>query len=405
MKKNLLCFLSLLLLSSGASIAQNRTLGVGVTSPNSNAALHVESPTNNQGFIMPRLTTAQRTAMAALPLGTSDAGIMVYDSDLKGIYIWDGANWAAAAKLSFPVNETITNSTPNSSIFRLVNNGSATGNFGVAAFENTNPNSGFSPLYVSTNSTTNGAIDVVLNNSSNTNDAIGITSNGAGTALRATSTGTGENAWFEVNNPSSSGSPVVAQTNGIGLAGLFTVANKPNGGTALMGTTNSDLGGALAPAGVYGLATGVGSVGGAFRIDAPGNGYSALYSETNGQGNVAYFKNINAVNPSPALFVESNGAGSAITGYHTNNGVALEIFNGGLRYNVQTVPSAGPIPQRKAIYDITVTGTFNLGWTGTSGDVIYVFNSAISSITFEGQTVNPGVLSQFIYIAGAWRTN
>lgn len=444
----LFCFCSI-------GFSQTKTLGVGVSTPNPNAALHVDSPTGNQGFLMPKLTTTQRTAMASLPLTSVDAGLMVYDTNLNGIYIWDGTQWATTAKISYPVNETIENTVPGGSLFRLVNSGTTTGNFGVASFENENPNTGFSALYVRTVGSTNGAMDVVVNNAANNNDAIGITTNGVGTALRATSTGTGENAWFEVNNPASSGSPVVAVTNGIGLAGLFTVANKTTGGTALMGTTNSDLGGTFAPAGVYGESTGAGSVGGAFRASGPANTYPALYSETNGQGSAASFKNINAFNGATALTIESNGTGgvgyfrstnssssspaiqienlsegagaymvnnnsgststtlyaenngngSTVTLSHINNGVSLQVINGGVRYNVLTVPSAGSIAGRSTVYDITTTGTFNLGWLGTTGDVIYVYNSAISSITFEGQTINPGVLSQFIYINSAWRIN
>src|SRR5689334_1273574 len=90
MKNNFLLFILLLVGSVGA-MAQNKTLGVGTATPNSNAALHVESPTNNQGFIMPRLTTAQRTSIS--PLSATDAGLMVYDTDAKNVFIWDGTTW------------------------------------------------------------------------------------------------------------------------------------------------------------------------------------------------------------------------------------------------------------------------------------------------------------------------
>src|SRR6478735_9882825 len=74
------------------AIAQNnKTLGVGTPTPSQNAALHVESPTNNQGFIMPRLTTAQRTSIS--PLSASDVGLMVYDTDAKNVFTWDGTTW------------------------------------------------------------------------------------------------------------------------------------------------------------------------------------------------------------------------------------------------------------------------------------------------------------------------
>jgi hypothetical protein len=71
----------------GALQAQNKTLGVGVASPNPNAALHVESPTSNQGFIMPRMTTAQRTNSGFVSaLSSPDIGLMVFDIDLVRVF-------------------------------------------------------------------------------------------------------------------------------------------------------------------------------------------------------------------------------------------------------------------------------------------------------------------------------
>src|SRR4051812_10738229 len=92
-------FVTLLVLGGlNLSFAQNKTLGVGTPTPNPNAVLHVESPTGNQGFIMPRLTTAQRNAMTSLPLTASEEGMMVYDKDQKKIYIWGGSDWKLPAK-------------------------------------------------------------------------------------------------------------------------------------------------------------------------------------------------------------------------------------------------------------------------------------------------------------------
>ena len=90
MKNFTLLFIFLVALTLNAT-AQNKTFSIGPTSPNLNAALHVESPTNNQGVIMPRLTTAQRTAMS---LTATDIGLQLYDTDLKGIYVWDGTGWS-----------------------------------------------------------------------------------------------------------------------------------------------------------------------------------------------------------------------------------------------------------------------------------------------------------------------
>src|SRR5688500_20214118 len=99
MRKVLLAGLFLLFTCYGVIFAQNKTLGVGVTAPNPNAALHVESPTANQGFIMPRLSTLQRNAMTSL-LTLSDKCLMLYDTDLNTVYIFDGLSWKSSAQVS-----------------------------------------------------------------------------------------------------------------------------------------------------------------------------------------------------------------------------------------------------------------------------------------------------------------
>jgi hypothetical protein len=366
-------FFIVLLISFCSTVYAQKTLGVGVTTPNQKAALHVESPTNNQGFIMPRLSTTQRTAMS---LSATEIGLMVYDTDVKSLYIWDGTQWLSSAAL---IDQSV-------------------------AF--TNSNAASTNTVVSINNPSLGiGLDLAMSNTGSTANGLNINQNGNGYAVYSKSTGTNENAYFEVSNAASSGTPVVAVTNGIGLAGAFQVNNKTTGGSALQGWTNSDVGGALAPVGVYGLSTGAGSLGGAFRINNPGNTFPALYSETNGQGNAATFKNINAFNGAPGVYAETNGTGSAIQANQMNNGVAISILNGGLQYSVTDVSSSGTIPTRSAVYNITAAGTFSIGWTPNSGDVIYVFNNTASSITFEGLTVNPTVLAQLIYIGGAWRVN
>ncbi len=58
--------------------------------PNSNAILDLSSASNDKGILIPRLTTAERTAMS---LGASDEGLTVYDSDTKTYWLWDGTQW------------------------------------------------------------------------------------------------------------------------------------------------------------------------------------------------------------------------------------------------------------------------------------------------------------------------
>jgi len=61
-------------------------IGIGVTSPNANAILDVTSTT--KAFMPPRMTTAQKNAVAS-----PTAGMVVYDTDMKGISFYNGTAW------------------------------------------------------------------------------------------------------------------------------------------------------------------------------------------------------------------------------------------------------------------------------------------------------------------------
>ena len=77
------------------SIAQNNnSVGINTSSPNPNAVLELESPTRDQGFLVPRLTPAQRGVLRAKMLTSSgNEGMMVYDIALNQFYYWDGEEW------------------------------------------------------------------------------------------------------------------------------------------------------------------------------------------------------------------------------------------------------------------------------------------------------------------------
>lgn len=78
----------------------------GSTAINASAALEVESTT--QGFLLPRMTTAQRTAIA-----TPAAGLQVYDTDLNAVWLYNGTAWLRAGGAKFvdgtnPLNAVYT---------------------------------------------------------------------------------------------------------------------------------------------------------------------------------------------------------------------------------------------------------------------------------------------------------
>ncbi len=89
MKKILLIF-EIGLIAFTSVNAQNVAINDNGAAPNSNAILDIDVSTNNMGLLIPRLTTAQRTAMALL---AGDEGLTVYDTDTKSYWLWDGTQW------------------------------------------------------------------------------------------------------------------------------------------------------------------------------------------------------------------------------------------------------------------------------------------------------------------------
>ncbi len=86
MNKNIK-LLVVLLIVSFAGFAQ---VGIGTTTPEASSALDVSA--TDKGFLMPRMTTAQRTAIAS-----PATGLQVYDTDTKSVWFFDGTLWKEGA--------------------------------------------------------------------------------------------------------------------------------------------------------------------------------------------------------------------------------------------------------------------------------------------------------------------
>ncbi len=69
------------------SIAQSVGINTDGSAPNSSAMLDVKSTT--KGLLIPRLTSAERAAIA-----TPAQGLMVFDTDTKSFWFYDGTIWA-----------------------------------------------------------------------------------------------------------------------------------------------------------------------------------------------------------------------------------------------------------------------------------------------------------------------
>jgi hypothetical protein len=83
-------FLCLLLLNAVFIYAQGNA-GIGTMDPNPRAVLELVSKNNNQGFLVPRLTTAQRGLIDSLTM--NEKGLLVFDTDVDHFYFWSGSGW------------------------------------------------------------------------------------------------------------------------------------------------------------------------------------------------------------------------------------------------------------------------------------------------------------------------
>lgn len=80
-------------------------LGVGSISPHVSSLVDIQS--TNKGLLLPRMTTAQRTAIAS-----PAAGLLVYDTSLKSIFIYDGIQWQTFAMVTSNFDTKVYTATP-----------------------------------------------------------------------------------------------------------------------------------------------------------------------------------------------------------------------------------------------------------------------------------------------------
>ena len=81
MKKHL-CLLALMAII----LKSNAQIGIGTTTPDSSAALDIQSTT--KGFLHPRMTTTQRDAIA-----TPGVGLTIYNTISNCVETFNGSGW------------------------------------------------------------------------------------------------------------------------------------------------------------------------------------------------------------------------------------------------------------------------------------------------------------------------
>lgn len=450
MKKYILIIFPLLVMTL-TSYGQNKTLGVGTSTPNPNAALHVESPTSNQGFLMPRLTTAQRTAMAS-SLTAVDIGLIVYDTNLLEVFTWEGTSWVGDSNI-LPYRALLTNQdlladinaldityTGDSSRTLLNLNFANAANPRIAnPFRITHAGQGAASVVTQSGTLGTGGIYQITNPANSSN------------ALRATNLGTGIAGNFVVNNVASTSAAVIATTNGTGsalnasntgtgngFAGYFSNSNAANTFPAVQGTTTGSgsvfrafqTTGPGAGIDVFMNNTTSTAVGfsvdqrglgaaGNFNINNAASGASGVLSTTNGTGDAIFgrkpagsgsgsagnFQNAEPTNNNSSLFAVTNAVGGTALGLiNSADGNALAIYQGGLKISNVSLSTPGAIVAKAGLYEISTPGSYTLPATGPVGETCWIANSSGGSVTINAVApVATGTIRQFIRLTGGWQ--
>ncbi len=87
-------FIATLAAASTATVRAQTVIGMGTEQPNPNAVLELVPEQGNQGFLAPRLTTAQRQAASFTgKLSRADHGLLVFDTNEGQFYYWFNGAW------------------------------------------------------------------------------------------------------------------------------------------------------------------------------------------------------------------------------------------------------------------------------------------------------------------------
>ena len=104
---NTLLFATLLILSVSTN-AQNTfpatgSAGIGTTTPDASALLEVKS--TNKGILIPRMTQAQRNAIAS-----PAQGLLIFQTNATAaFYFYNGSTWIQIATPTTSANKTLSN--------------------------------------------------------------------------------------------------------------------------------------------------------------------------------------------------------------------------------------------------------------------------------------------------------
>ena len=104
--------------------AQN-SVGIGTETPNPRAVLHLVSPNQNQGLLIPTMSTVQRTADSfTQTLSAAESGLLVYDAQENAFYYWmNPGGWVpmVSGQVGGDLSGRLTNLELNEEVVELAN--------------------------------------------------------------------------------------------------------------------------------------------------------------------------------------------------------------------------------------------------------------------------------------------
>jgi len=323
--------------------AQNVAINNDGSTAETSAMLDVKSTT--KGFMMPRVTSAQRIAITSPVLG-----LLVFDTDTKTIWAYDGASWknlttsGGGGGFTLPFSQTVNTAT---SAFQITNQGagaaiegSSSAQFGIGMTAKTTGEGSWG-LYAFSNGAGSQSIRSYAdngtafhgenNNPANTNTLLNLINKGAaktGSFQLANNSSTSANVQIAGNhlgeqlliyqtNPANSQSAVNINNSGTG-AGL--TANSTGGGNGIMGVTN-----AVSKSGVRGEA-GTGS-NGVFGFNT-GTGVGVRGESNTGTGMIAYSTSGIGINASS---INGVGVHASSLGDNAVQGTTNAVSKSGVR--------------------------------------------------------------------------
>ena len=203
--------------------AQNN-IGIGTTTPHASALLDLSSTT--KGLLLPRMTSAQRTAIAS-----PSKGLIVFDTDINALMYYNGSAWASGPGSGNSVGFKLPYDT--SGVFsnfgiRIKN---TAGTVSIATLQIDNANG----IAIAASSTTSNTTARFTNDGLGyglqvyANNGVYAQSNAAGTCLYGLNSGTGKAVWGSAYNGIGIYADVL--TTGTGTAAKFENSN--TGGYAL----------------------------------------------------------------------------------------------------------------------------------------------------------------------------